>query len=624
MTFPLKIAAAISASTLVLAACQPPLGNSLAPTEPLDIERMLALLPEEIVGSYETSEFDAATGANTLTNFRLTSADNPEVGVGVLELVIWGFRPEILEDRLEGTNFDESGRLLDRMEARQLSLFGVETLYEGFTNAYVDVIEDVADGLGDDELSVEIEDTFEDAFNFETFDMRAELVSVSALDIRPFERAPRQDLAGGSGDAGDGYSEDIDVTADSFAHLLETFKDVAAFNRAIGAEEMVLEGLVYDFAMEADGETVELDMAIPLTRIEGWAGGDYDRVVSEGASFAMSVPADPDGESDIALETIDISGSFGSYIVENMQLDRVYRYLAMGEMPPRTETDLMSLGTWTVENMQYSMFGSDFYSVDKSVTDLSGFHWLIPTDVTLDIDKLSYNFAGLFQSLAAADPTFSEDEDLEAFMAVLPVLDEYGLAAPSIDVDMSWLWDAEEGPGDLMLACGLEGYGTMAMDVSGLLPAFDGAADQLEAQGFDALEALFSQDTALTGASLTLADSGGIDKLFALAIDVAKVLPDTGGPDISNMTPEGLKGLAIGGISFGSSQAAQVFPPAADYAASLVQYIQTGGNFSVSLSPERPLEAKDFAKMSALVEDPDALVNLLGLNVVHEAPPAAD
>ncbi|MEO1407653.1 MAG: hypothetical protein AAFV54_14355, partial [Pseudomonadota bacterium] len=403
--------------------------------------------------------------------------------------------------------------------------------------------------------------------------------------------------------------------------LMRYLQDVAAFNRSIGAEEMALEGLSYDFAMTSAGDEVAMAIALPSMRVEDWEGGNVGRVASENMSFSFSLPGnfvDSDSESD--LEKIEMTGSFGTYLIEGVQLDKAYRYLALGEMPPRTETDLMSLGTWVLEDMTYSMFGAEFYSIRKSVVDFSGFHWLIPTDFSLDVDDLSYDFGSLFQNIVALDSELSEDEDLEQFMSILPVLEEYGLAAPVIDIEGQWRWDAEGGPASMGFAYGLERYGRVALDLSGVLPDFASAAASIESSDRDAIDALFSRESAFSGGSLVLEDLGGIDNALSLAIDVAKVLPKGDGLDISNMSPEGLKGLAIGGLSFASSQAVQVFPPAAEYIASLSQYISDGGTLSLSVAPERPLVAKELAKLPELIEDADTFVNLIGLSVVHEPP----
>lgn len=596
----------LSCCVMALAACQP----RVVGTE-LDVDQMLSLFPEGVVGAFDSVKFNQRTGANTLTNLRITAAENPDTGVLVQELIIWGARPEMLEARLGGKNLEGGGRLLEKLEARDIRLFGVEAFYDDFNDAYLGVVEDFAEDILDGDLSDEFDDALDQSFTtIDKLSLGIDKITLKSIDLRPYERAIKQQILPDSGDV-----ESADLNT-----LLEYMKDLAALYRSFSAEEISFEGMNYDFVMGSDVQDMAMQMALPSMKIENLVGGDIERISSGNIRFSATATINPEAvDAEFDLPNIDMTGQFGSYVIEGLELDKAYRYLAMGEMPPRSDTDLMSLGTWTLEDMSFSIFGTEFYSLDKSVTDVSGWHWLIPTNITVDVDRLRYNVAGFFENVVALDPDLQADEDLDQFLAILPVLNEYGLAAPVIDLEGRWIWDAENGPAEFGVSYGIEQYGTFAMDLSGRLPEFSAAASAVETSGVDALRNLFEQDVSLTRFSMSTEDTGGIDNILALAIEVAKVLPESDGINISNMSPAGLKGMAVGGLSFASAQAAQVFPPATEYIASLSRYIQDGGTLSVSLEPERGLNSKDFQKLLELGGDPDAVVALLGLEVVHKA-----
>ncbi|MEM6898919.1 MAG: hypothetical protein AAF583_04015 [Pseudomonadota bacterium] len=576
---------------------------------------MLALLPDGVIGTYASVDFDAETGANTLTDFRLASEENPDVGISISEMIIWGFQPAMLEQRLAGTNFDQRGRLLQKMEARDISLFGAEAFYERLNDAYANSVLDASDNLVPDEYADDFNEGFKAGFTtVEELDLTAGKLIMQSIELRPYERLPRIDFSDRDRDDADRPG----LEDDDFVIVIEYLRDIAAFYRSVGAERISLEELNYDFKMSSDVQDVSMQMAFPLVTIENWEGGDIGRMAAGNVQF--SAIASVDGAEDTELDgipAVEMSGTFGNYFVEDMELDAAYRYLAMGEMPPNTETDLMSLGVWTLEDMNFSILGSEFYSIGKSVTDLSDWHWLIPTRVSVDVDRLSYNLSGFMENAAQFDPTFRDDEDLTSFLDVLPVLGEYGLGRPVMDVDGGWSWDAENGPVSLSFSYGLQRYGAISFVAGGSLPIFEDAAAALEANGPGALGGLLTRDASITGGAITLEDKGGVDNALALAIEIAKVLPSDGGLDITNMTPDGLKAMALGGLSFASAQAAQVFPPAVDYAESLSDFITLGGTLTVSLDPQQPLAPKDLAKLSELVGDPDSLVSLLGLSVEH-------
>lgn len=564
---------------------------------PVDIEKVFAYLPEGMKATYENSAYSERTGMTVLTNVRFAAHDDPDTGVEVGELLIAGFDSAFIEARQNSANFDNSAVVLDHLEARNISLFGMEKYYGPAADAYIGAVNDLIEDATDEAVP-EIEQSIEKA------DFKIARIRIDDFEMLPFTPPSIND----------------DETEAGLA-TLQTF---AAYSRAMGAKALSIEGFSMDFGMRQNGEDISMTMAMPILRLEGWQGGNYARSSAENLSFNVIAPNDEADES-FPLETIEMSGSVGSYLIENVRFDKVLGWLARGEMPPTTETDLMSLGVLRMKDQTFSIFGTPFYAIDSSVTDMSQFHWLIPTRMTHETDNLVYDIGALLDTVMKLSPELAEDTDFATFGKAMTLLADYDLSAPSMDVDFKWLWDQDKGPASLSMETGLDGYGTFAFDFSGLVGGFDswvsgfaGREDKTQAEAF---EAFAGRHFAFGGMRVTMNDRGGNQRLFDLIVAMADIFKDENKEweTIAAYDEEALKLLASSAIKGSAAFAGKELPEIHDYAKALADYITEGGTFTIALAPEAPIQFKTLRKAGAIdsPQEGKAFLDELGLAVTY-------
>ena len=595
---------ALAAVTLVSCGGEPKQAAPSNLSGEVDVAQLLDVLPGEIVTRYEEVSYNERTGETVISNLRFSSEVDTEVGVIIETLSVSGVDTDFLLARLNGTNFDEEAIVVDKLEASNISLFGVEKFYGDFFETYNEKVEDIGD---DTEL--------EDAFNlieFEKLNFQIETLSLDDFELRPFLLIKR---------------ELEDETDSELLGFLQTY---AAYNRAIGAQRMSMQGLKMAMAMRDAGELIDMTFDVPSSIVEGWHGGDMDKYVVDRMTFKMSAPIpEEDGDADLPFESVSMAGDYGLQMVEGLRLDKALSWLARREMPPTTETDLMSLGVWTAKDQTLSIFDKPFFSVESSVMDMSQFHWLIPTQISSQAGNLVYDIGGMMEFVGSLVPEDEEEfENFEMVLKVFDVLEQYDLSAPSMDLDFNWLWDAEDGPARISVETGLEGYGTFAFDLSGAIAGFDDWVSAVKAaeetDGEEVFEAFANQNFAFNSQSIVMTDRGGNDRLLHAAIDVAKAIKDDV-PEVAVLAAydvETLKLLASNAIIGGAALAGQEFPVLNDYAKALAGYVAEGGSFKVAMEPEAPVRMKTFRKLSDIgnPEDAQAFLEALNFTVEHTQP----
>src|SRR5262249_26229509 len=123
-----------------------------------DIAAVRDALPKAMSLTWATLDFDAASGATVLKDVKLTPTDAPQIGLAISELRMWDFNTDLAKARVAGQRLTESGDLARRIDAKNLSIFGLETLMGPAMDAYTGVVEkavtsqlppdvDVADSL---------------------------------------------------------------------------------------------------------------------------------------------------------------------------------------------------------------------------------------------------------------------------------------------------------------------------------------------------------------------------------------------------------------------------------------------------------------------------------------------
>lgn len=580
---------------------------ALNPTGPIDAEQLLQLLPDEIVSAYDTVSYDEATGETKFSNLRFSSAEEPDVGIVIKDLSLSGLDTEFLLARLNGTNFEDGAMILNTLEANEISLFGTEKFYNGFLEAYTSTIEDLAEDLETD-IEGELEAAFA-ASEIQKLDYTIANIFIENLELRPF------------------ILNLIELEDEADTEFVNALQTLAAYYRGAGASRMSMSDMRFDMAMLEAGETITMVFDVPSLLIEGWSGGDFANYIIGGMVFDMAMPVPEEDADDFPFEAIEMTGDYGRQTATDVRLDKALGWLARGEMPPTTETDLMSLGIWTADKQTFKLFDTPFYSVGSSRIDLSDFHWLMPTNMTFEMEDFSFDIGSFVETMFEAVPELQDDPEMAQFRTALAVLKDYDLAAPSMDADFSWNWDEATGASSLTLETGLDGYGTMTFDLSGLVGDFNDWVSFSEDSEKDtdpsaALEAFANRELALGGFGLAMADRGGNDRLYKMLVSLGGVLKDEN-PEwaaLAAYDEETMKLLVSSSVIGGAELLASELPAIRDYAKSLADYLTKGGTFTMAFRPDEPVSGKTLQKLSSLESPAEvtAFLEQLGFEVTYQ------
>lgn len=580
-------------------------------TKAFDVDRLVDLMPDGVKLDMDEAEFDEDTGAMVLDDVEISFSGMGDLAIEIDELRIWGLDLDYLETRMAGDAADSSGRIARRIEAGDVELVGLESAMADFMDAYMNAAQGTMDGMMPEDFEDEaFEDEMAAAFDMEITDYE---VSFGDLVIEDLRLLPWEMVAADA--------EKLDA---GWAELMPFLQNYAAWSRVFSFDGLAIDDLTFGFVLDQDGVPFELEYDIEVMFYEGYRGGDQALFVADDMT-GSAVFTDPE----IGDFSMDMEFSVDSYVIRDMKLNKVMGYLARGEMPPKTETDLMSLGVWETGGESYFFNGEPFYSTGSTRIALDDWHWLMPARASVSVSDFSIDFDGYMSAIS--DVMEAEDEDYEdvseMFDSIIGVLDDYGLAQPSVDYSMIWNWSPESGETSAGLAFGLDGYSRMAWLIGGILPDYEGLTDPI-ADDFsmfdgDMLEETFEDVFAFSTLRVELIDEGGFEKAFPLVIDMAELFrdEDDGAEFLANATPETLRGFVTGGITFGASQAGTVFPPVMDYAEELVAFIEEGGRFVIEIKPDEPIDMDALEDMEDRIEDdPEGLADYLGLKVMHDAP----
>jgi hypothetical protein len=208
---------------------------------------------------------------------------------------------------------------------------------------------------------------------------------------------------------------------------------------------------------------------------------------------------------------------------------------------------------------------------------------------------------------------------------MLDLLKRYGLGKPSLDMALGWDWNPNSGAMIVDGAFGLDNYLRLDAKFDGTLPSFKGVSDLIpggfETASGEAIGQLFANVSNLKLVELNVVDEGGLDKGFALAVEIGKTMPvEPGQPDFfANQTPQSLRQLAVAGIYLLADQAAAQaqLPELKALLSPFGAFVEKGGKVRATFKPAKPLDAAALSGMS----DPTPL--LKDVKVEHTPPAGA-
>ncbi len=537
---------------------------------------------------------DGAVARGVVISFR----DMDEAGFRIDELRAWG----VNDGAAPGDPF------ADRIDARGIEMFGLETLVEKQVDAYMDVFESSVAEMAPE---AELETAFETSI--ESYDLVADRIVVDGLAVHEAATA--------------------DAAVNDENSFMTVMKMIADSNRLTSFDASAIYGLRINLKMEQPTGKTAVIMTAPVAVASNWRRGDIDYSAFRDFEYAfdmeVAVPETVDavtGETQPAVGMpMQMSGGYDVFSVEDVRLARLYAYLADRAAPPVSETDLMSLGVWRVRGERQTFGDHVISSTEEAMFDLSKFHWLIPTDIRMTARGGRYNLSALFEYMEEAYLQGGGGDSPEEMEKVTAAFEKTGLDVISYDFDAAATWAHDTGAATSKMDIVADDLGDWRQSFEGTLPDFEGVKTMIPAAGeavdWAAVTQTLMDMSALGKASVVLADKGGLDKGFAIAVEFANLAPedDASGAMLRGADPADLRISSAAMMRLMGPQAAQNFPPAADYMTAVADFVQKGGVLRIEANPPGPVTMALFeSEAEAMQTDPSRLADLLGLSVVHE------
>src|SRR5262249_28928177 len=131
--------------------------------------------------------------------------------------------------------------------------------------------------------------------------------------------------------------------------------------------------------------------------------------------------------------------------IAGMRLEKALGYFARGAMPPRTETNLLSLGVIHAEGMHETLDGKPLVDVRSLDLDGSGFYWLIPTHLRFREDGVSYNAETIAGYVSTLQRTLDPSAPTDADPRILDAFKRNGYGALTLNGGFAWDWNPTTG-----------------------------------------------------------------------------------------------------------------------------------------------------------------------------------
>ncbi len=596
-------------------------------TAAADIAGLRDALPKEVELSWGNLSFDTATGSTLLTQVKLTPAGMSQVGINIDELRLYDFDADLAKARLAGQRLTESGSLASRIDAKGVSLFGMAAMLNASMGiepaaepaapaVTVDPTAPPPPGVNPEDWPPSSEPSFEfdDAMfqtSFDKYDFSFSRVILNDVVLRPYEITP--------------VAADSDM-AQMYGPGSEVFQQYIAVSRAFGIDTFAAYDMKADLAMTQMGQKVAMSFTGKTTGTRGMRGGDFD------AAFIrdMNITVDATESPLMSTPAMNFQYSIANFGMEDMRFDKLYAHMAKGTMPPRTETDFLSYGLWTMENQALKVGGKDIMTVGESTFDARKFHWFIPTEIKATAKNAVIDFAAITQmsgAFASEMATQYEDPSMPApampdFAAIAAAMEKHGLAKPNLNFNFGWNWNASSG--DAKVDLGMGGDKLMQFDVKyeGGFPSFKAVSDLIpddpEQANMDAIGTLFDQKSTLKLMDINVADNGGLQKMFDFAADMGPIMAAT---DPSGFNPlEGQTGASLRQMAGSMLGMLGATPDIAPFLNPVSTFIMQGGKLHITLKPSQPTPFSALGGKLMMMDpssSPGQVLKDLGLKVEH-------
>lgn len=565
-------------------------------TSNLDVESLNAALAGTARLTYAFATQDTPTAPTRLTDFSLELlGGKPSTLFTAKEVLVWNADTDALISRLNGQQLGSKIRLFDRIE-----MAGVKFDMTHYTNA-VDEAVNAAMPTGE---TVDI--------GYDDASMNAGRVIFGGMTLHPWTFEENE-------------GEDEGVAA---------IRLISALARSFSLESAVFLDADISRTITDSGASAAIVSSYDRQLVEGYDRGNIASMVLTGVSFSGSiqvpyVAAELDAAALAPMQSAGMAGRSGYSAWTGLRFASLLEYGERGELPPITARDLWSFGTYTLADTEMSLGGKPMLEIGRLDVAADKFAWFLPERISVTHEDASLNLVEILKWAEEIAPSAPPEETGEPTVAeVIGILERTGLGRLSGDGAFSLTWDSETGSAQLASNNTSDGLYTDETRVEVRLPTYAQLAPVFGVDGKTpdqtALSALLDEQSVFIGGHYSLSDSGLLNALAALTIEVARFSGEDD-PMLGNFagsTPQAVRMFASGMVMFGAGAFSQDLPQATGWISSLSQFINTGGTFKIELAPETELTASDFlgaGPETGMTGSPDlsGLVSLLGLSVTH-------
>lgn len=590
-----------------------------------DLQPINDALPDLLSISWDDKSLDPASGATVFKGLKVTIATDPEFGIQAEEAELWGLNTDLISARLRGERLDETGLAFNRLEARNVSYFGVANAFNTLFDAMEESIED--------ESGTDVD------FGFETFESNTAEMVLSNVSLRPYEMVPISDTFFKDLLPDEEITEEDREEMAVATQAARLAQQVVAVVRTLSIESGASYDTTASFVMDQPGMKQSADVSWEFSGYETMNGFDIGRVVMVNTRQAQTMAFTNDGGEldELNLEDVEFdqleTTAYMAYT--DFRLDKLAGFLARAEFPGMDERDLMSLGRWEARDYKLQFNDGDVFEVDRAQFNADKFAWFFPEEISLDMTgaQLDVQEVGevvlafipeeAVEEIAEGDETGGAEasgEDMkESLRTAIAKLEETGLDTIPFDIEANWTWNSRSGGSSLQFESASEGFGDGAITLDVTLPDYIALQNAYEAEDREvAFETAFQDAFAFHGFRFYEADKGGYDKLFAYASAIGKLYPQEGwGAMLGGMEPQQMRSFIATMIRSGKQPAAQEFPPAVEWIESVAKYYESsGGSLELRSDPPTPLTVAYFDELDPDAE-PEQIVEEFGLSVTH-------
>lgn len=598
-------------------------------TTAANLDAIKSLLPPEVQLTWGALSFDAATNSTLVTDLKIVPRDMPTVGVQVAELRLWDFDADLLKARFTGQRLTETAKLAKRIDAKNVSVFGLadainQQMPGSMTEPPVDPAEPAPVPANPTKFqpadpaepapegwppATEPDFHFDSSFyatKIDRYDVSIGRVIIDDVMLKPYVAPPA------ATPSADPY--------DPMSTMMPVLQNLAAIGASYGIDTAAYFDFKVGIGMTEMGQKIDADILVKTLGARGLRGGDVDGMFMRDMVYSA--------KADVGAPTpVDMNYTMGLMTLEDLRLEKLFGFLAKGQVPPRTEANLMGLGLWRTEGESFKMAGKEIYSVAEGMADLRGWHWFIPTNLQGSAKKVSLDLGAImdlgaqFSQVGAGEtPDEYAAQQLAEIQQAKAMLEKHGLSKITLDTEAGWNWNAGNGDTKLNFALNSATLFDISAKYEGAFPTFKAVSDLIPEKNPEeanpmAIAGVFQTDSSLKLIDLNVKDNGGLAKVYGI---IGETAPETGmGPDV--MTADQVRSMVVGMVKQLSDPQTTGMPEVAALMAPVANFLEAGGKLRVAVQPSKamPFSSLMGTLMAAGMGSPAQAIKDLGLKVEH-------